>query len=143
MERVCSLGFHVWTSKQVNAQFKSDIKVKTTDRIVMNSDWKENIKRVRGPEEDNMAIHQLLPTAIHGRVMYYFHPEHKETGKIWVIVGTDVLDKTSVAANAIEKFIYDEMMKRDYFPPIWNRAKSVKQWFDSGCGYYCEAFLGN
>ena len=32
--------------------------------IILQFDWKENIQRGRGPEEDSSVVHNLQPTAV-------------------------------------------------------------------------------
>ena len=137
------MSFHKYSKSVIDESWKYDQEPTSVKRIVMNSDWKENVKRGRAPVEDANAIHQVIPTAVYGSLVRYFHPDYQKAGRINVLVFTDVLDKTGVAAVTLEKFIHKRLMENQWYRDVYERAKTVKKWFDVGRHFYCEEFLGH
>ena len=43
----------------------------------------------------------------------------------------------------LEKFIHKSLMENQWYRDIYERAKTVKKWFDAGRHFYCEEFLGH
>ena len=140
LRKVSAFGFHKYQKRVIEESWKSDQEPTSIDRIVMNSNWKENVKRGRGRVEDANAIHQVIPTAVYGSLVRYFHPDYQKVGRINVLVFSDVLDKTGVAAVTLEKFIHKSLMENQWYRDIYERAQTVKKWFDAGRHFIARSF---
>ena len=109
--------------------------------IILQFDWKENIQRGRGPEEDSSVVHNLQSTAVFGACIRYYSNEYKQNAIIYIPVLTDVLNKTAEAANSLISFVLEELRKLEFFQPVFQRAKCVIAIADVGRHFRSEVFL--
>ena len=84
------------------------------------------------------TMQQCLPLAL-PTILYCI--QYQKTGVIWVITLSDVLDKTSLAAQQLEKFVNAELLKLPWFQVIWDRSTHHKHYYDAGRHFYSEEFL--
>ena len=64
MTTLAKLGFHIFQEKEVRVLWNRWNNFFGPFDIILNSDWKENVKRGRGPVEDSQVIHQIEMTAL-------------------------------------------------------------------------------
>jgi hypothetical protein len=142
MSRVATLSKH----KRLGAVIKKHFKAVRADPppgvLVTNSDWKENVKRGYGPREDSSVVHNLEATAVFGQAMAYRNEQWGKTGRIYVVVVSDVVNKSQLAAMRTEEFIITELRKLEWFKPIWEKIKTLHQFYDKGKHFLANQFLG-
>jgi hypothetical protein len=144
MESICLMGYHTYCKNLVNASWKKFNETPLpSDGTIMGAlfDWKENVFRGRGPNEDSSVVHNLQATAAFGLVIFYYCPSIERTAKLHIPILTDVLDKTAEAARGLLSFALDEVLKQEWFIPIWERVETIRSFADIGRHFRSEVFL--
>jgi hypothetical protein len=141
MEDVVLLSKHIFIKNTIRTDFNEARRSVTSKTLVTNSDWKENVKRGRGPKEDSTVVHTIEPTAVFGTAMQYYNEELRKPGRIYVTVLSDILDKSQLAAIRLEQFIFRELLKLDWFQKVYAKVETVHQYYDQGKHFFANDFL--
>ena len=129
---ICTVGHHVYQRNLVAKSFKRATQELKQDgsEIILQADWKQDLVRNVGPEEDSSAFHNREHTAVFGVAVTYWSLEYKTVARVYVPILTDVMDKTSEAATHLMDFALRELKKLGWFHAIFSMCTTVKTFVD-------------